>query len=297
MLAVDLYCGLGGWAEGLLDVGYRVVGFDVERHRYGEHSYPGQLVLQDVRTLHGSQLRDATLIVASPPCQEFSWMAMPWRRGKQVARALRGEDEFPENWRGSRTVAQLTELFDACFRIRREAEEAGGRRIPLVVENVCGAQKWVGRARWHYGSYYLWGDVPALMPITARRPSFKGGDRNMARAEGGHSWNGSWSKVIYGTKVGGLDWSAHGEPDYRSSGKGACFRDAPFKNGGRDFPNEVADRTTKVGGDWFSDPAAPSRTSGSRSHKRKAASARIAKIPYRLAWWIGYVYAREERTA
>jgi hypothetical protein len=34
-----------------------------------------------------------------------------------------------------------------------------------VVENVCGAQKWVGRARWHFGSYYLWGDVPALMPF------------------------------------------------------------------------------------------------------------------------------------
>ena len=36
----------------------------------------------------------------------------------------------------------------------------------MVVENVRGAQKWVGRARWHYGSFYLWGDVPALMPMT-----------------------------------------------------------------------------------------------------------------------------------
>ena len=38
--------------------------------------------------------------------------------------------------------------------------------IPLIVENVRGAQKWVGRARWNYGSFYLWGDVPALMPVT-----------------------------------------------------------------------------------------------------------------------------------
>ena len=33
-LAIDLFCGLGGWAEGLLAHGWRVVGFDIERHRY-----------------------------------------------------------------------------------------------------------------------------------------------------------------------------------------------------------------------------------------------------------------------
>jgi hypothetical protein len=62
-LAIDLFCGLGGWAEGLLSEGYRVVGFDIEDHKYGEHRYPGQLVLQDVLTLHGSQFKNAALIV------------------------------------------------------------------------------------------------------------------------------------------------------------------------------------------------------------------------------------------
>jgi len=33
-LGIDLFCGLGGWTEGLLAEGYRVVGFDIERHRY-----------------------------------------------------------------------------------------------------------------------------------------------------------------------------------------------------------------------------------------------------------------------
>jgi hypothetical protein len=33
-LAIDLYCGLGGWTEGLLAEGYEVVGFDIERHVY-----------------------------------------------------------------------------------------------------------------------------------------------------------------------------------------------------------------------------------------------------------------------
>jgi len=156
-LAIDLFCGLGGWTDGLLAEGYYVVGFDIERHVYGSHCYPAQLVVQDVRTLHGSQFRDATLIVASPPCQAYSYRAMPWKRAKALPP--------PDNT-----------LFAACFRIQREACEAAGRHIPLIVENVRGAQKWVGRARWSFGSFYLWGDVPALMPASfkvAKVPTFR----------------------------------------------------------------------------------------------------------------------------
>ena len=47
-LAIDLFCGLGGWTDGLLAEGWDVIGFDIERHQYGEHRYPGQLVIQDV---------------------------------------------------------------------------------------------------------------------------------------------------------------------------------------------------------------------------------------------------------
>lgn len=71
-LAIDLFCGLGGWTEGLLDEGYRVIGFDNERHAYGDAKYPAQLVLQDVTTIHGRQFASADLIVASPPCQAYS---------------------------------------------------------------------------------------------------------------------------------------------------------------------------------------------------------------------------------
>lgn len=77
-LCIDLFCGLGGWTEGFLAEGYRVVGFDNHRHEYGEARYPGQLVIQDVLTIHGSQFRDAAVIVASPPCQKYSYLAMPW---------------------------------------------------------------------------------------------------------------------------------------------------------------------------------------------------------------------------
>ena len=146
-LAIDLFCGLGDWTEGLLLEGYEVVGFDIWRHDYGDGMrYPAQLVLQDVATMIGKQFKDAALIVASPPCQAYSYRAMPWKRAKALPP--------PSN-----------ELFDACFRIQREAIEAAGRFIPIVVENVRGAQPWVGRSRWNFGSFHLWGDVPALMPI------------------------------------------------------------------------------------------------------------------------------------
>ena len=83
-LAIDLFCGLGGWSDGAIAEGYQVIGFDIERHVYGDHRYPAQLVLQDVRTLHGRQFKDATLIVASPPCQAYSYRAMPRKRAKAL---------------------------------------------------------------------------------------------------------------------------------------------------------------------------------------------------------------------
>ncbi len=121
-LAIDLYCGLGGWTEGLIAEGWDVIGFDIEKHEYGEEKYPGTLVIQDVLTLHGSQFKDVDLIVGSSPCQEFSYRAMPWKRAKAL-----GPPELG------------MKLFEAQFRIQREASEAAGRHIPMIVENVRGA--------------------------------------------------------------------------------------------------------------------------------------------------------------
>lgn len=160
-LAIDLFCGLFGWSEGLIAEGWDVVGFDLEdMHRAigMPRGSENRLVIQDVLTLHGSQFRNVDLIVASPPCQRYSYMAMPWSRAKAQAAAIQA-DETGE------ALADLNRLFEACFRIQREASEAAGRHIPMVVENVRGAIPWVGRSRFNVGAFHFWGDVPALLPV------------------------------------------------------------------------------------------------------------------------------------
>ena len=258
-LAIDLFCGLGGWTDGLLAEGYDVIGFDIERHQYGEHRYPAQLVVQDVCTLHGSQVKDAALIVASPPCQEYSYMAMPWKRAKAKAAAIRADTTGKE-------LERLNRLFNACFRIQKEASFAAGRVIPLVVENVKGAQPWVGRARWSFGSFYLWGDVPALMPMTFR-----------ARKVPGFRFDGSGrsfqsASVNEAIKNAGGSWFNIGSPGQTVTNQ----------NPVHDLSAEGI-KQRGSGREWFAGDGKISRMTSSKSPARKAASAMIAKIPLPLS--------------
>jgi hypothetical protein len=160
-VVIDLCCGRLGWSKAFIAEGWEAIGFDIEPMIGGGEIPDGCTVIRkSILEINGYDLRAVSpaLVVASPPCQEFSYMAMPWKRGKQIAAALMEECPFPEGYDGSRTLAELTALYRACFRIAREIG------CPIVLENVKGAQPWVGRAQWHAGPYYLWGDVPALMP-------------------------------------------------------------------------------------------------------------------------------------
>jgi hypothetical protein len=278
--AIDLFCGLGGWTEGLLAAGYDVTGYDIEAHDYDGERYPARLVLQDVLTLDGAQFADADLIVASPPCTEYSYMAMPWSRAKQIARALRGQDEFPEGYKGSRTIADLNALFDACFRIQLEASQAAGRKVPLVVENVRGTEPWVGRARWNFGSYYLWGDVPALMPKTLDATKFN--------PDGTSHGQGSWFAVADSKNRG-----ARKNPGFRFDGSGRSFQSESVA---RHVAEEMAADGRKQRGsgrECFAGEGTIGRTTSSKSPARKAASARIAKIPFALSFHIAKTFLPE----
>jgi len=246
-LAIDLFAGLGGWTEGLLAEGYEVTGYDIEAHEYGEHRYPAKLVIQDVLTLHGSQFKDAALIVASPPCQEYSYMAMPWKLAKAKAAAIRADTT-------GESLFKLNRLFNACFRIQAEASLAAGRRIPMVVENVRGAQPWVGRAQWNFGSFYLWGDVPALMPVPEQR------------------------RMKFPAHCGPRMWS---ERECVTDGTPSAFHQEGRKQGGDWFAE------ARKGGE-----GGTSASFGSKSPARKMASAMIAKIPLPLSQHIARTYRR-----
>lgn len=137
-VAIDLFCGLGGWTKGFLAEGYEVIGFDIEH----KPSYPGVFINMDVAKLCGYDLRavNPVVIVASPPCPEFS----VW-----------GQKHFHPNppW-----PIKGIELFNHTLRVCREAG------CSFIIENVRPAQLFVGPATNRLGSFYLWGDVPPLMP-------------------------------------------------------------------------------------------------------------------------------------
>ena len=305
MKALDLFCGLGGWTDGLLAEGWDCVGVDIEEHVYGEHRYPGQFVLSDVCALRGEDFADVDLIVASPPCQEYSYMAMPWSRAKAKAAAIRADET-------GASLARLNRLFNECFRIQKEASFAAGRHIPMVIENVRGAQPWVGRARYNFGSFYLWGDVPALMPATIKAHKvlgfrFDGSGKSFqsasVAAEGvkqrgsGHAW---FDKALDerrknpdGTKGGG-DWFGSGKDcSLQRRFSGSTGRKQPGINLS-EIGFNVAN-AHEFGG--MVDGVKIKRSAEDvRQHigtKRKFASAMIAKIPEPLSRHIGAVFARD----
>jgi len=68
--ALDLFCGLGGWSDGLASEGFKVLGVEIEPKIAKLYKHP--VLVEDVRNLNGKIFRDFTLIVGSPPCRDFS---------------------------------------------------------------------------------------------------------------------------------------------------------------------------------------------------------------------------------
>ena len=243
-ICYDMYAGLGGFSSGFLAEGFECIGFDLEAHDYGTGGYPGELRIRDVLTIHGSELKDAACLIGSSPCQEFSYRAMPWSRAKALPPPDLG-----------------MELFNAQFRIQREACEAAGRYIPMIVENVRGAQKWVGRAKANYGSYFLWGDVG----MVGRRVVVVVNGRILGRG----------IVPIKGAKMPSHpreDFGWNHSIDFQESRKSDAVKFS--QSGDVWFDGKPRDKMLGEKG-----PAAY----GSKSNSRKTASAMIAKIPFALS--------------
>ena len=89
LIALDLFCGGGGAARGILAAGFdEVVGIDIKDHR---KSYPGHFIRGDVLD-PPVRLEDFDLIWASPPCQAFS----PSTRGNGAAAVAKHSNLIPQ---------------------------------------------------------------------------------------------------------------------------------------------------------------------------------------------------------
>lgn len=300
-VALDLCVGLGGWVSGLTAEGWRVIGIDIE-DMFAALNEPKpdhfDLVIEDICNVRGADYAHVDLIVGSSPCQDFSYRAMPWSRAKAMHAPFLGM------W-----------LFWQQFRIQREICAAKGEYVPMIVENVRGAQPWVGRARGNFGSYYFWGDVPALMPNTLGHKTQDDGTKITGRTMCYPP--GSANPDVVKGRTGKLHWvDERGDdglknPGFRFDGSGKSFQtesverqvndgrkhhgdwfrdpDCPTRQGGQ---NKVAEGVKMGAGGWFNDGDNPNRTAlmSSKSPARKAASAKIAKIPLAISSYIGQVY-------
>ena len=146
----------------------------------------------------------------------------------------------------------------------------------MVVENVRGAQKWVGRARWNYGSFYLWGDVPALMPFArgVKVPGFL------------FDGNGSFqsASVSEAYKSSGMNWRDRTKR-WQDFTRVAGMKGIPHRTAGH-----WTNRAEHEGFRKFGWTDTQMRQGNSVSSGRKAASAMIAKIPLPLSRHIAAMF-------
>ena len=73
MKALDLYCGLGGWSDGLAQEGFEVLGVEIEPRIAELYKHP--VIVADVCDLNPEDFKGYDLIVGSPPCRDFCVIA------------------------------------------------------------------------------------------------------------------------------------------------------------------------------------------------------------------------------
>jgi hypothetical protein len=138
-VAIDLFCGKGGWTNALLEVGFEVYGFDIEP----QPDYKGIFVQCDILALTADDLRKygASFATCSSPCEQFSVHGM---------KCFHPNPPYPK-------------IGMALFNHSREILEE--LDIPYVMENVRAAQDFIGKSVNHCGPFHLWGSgVPAIFP-------------------------------------------------------------------------------------------------------------------------------------
>lgn len=142
MRLLDLFSGRWGWSRAFASRGWQCHGYDLVAPA---KTPAGCIFYQtDVLDIRLPFICDYDFIVASSPCEEFS------KTTKGGMSCFYPNAPYP---------AMGIKLFNHT----RELCEASG--VPYVMENVRGAEQWIGNAKHHCGPFYLWGSgVPPLTP-------------------------------------------------------------------------------------------------------------------------------------
>ena len=154
MKALDLFCGLGGWSDGLAAEGFDVTG--VELVPMVARLYRHKVILADCCYL---PLRDGLkwdLIVGSPPCRDF----------------VKGSDKW---WKIKKNPAHGVKLITAFLDYVKQAKPRY-----WLMENVWGATKYVrikprGNFKLSRTMYRpFWGNFPAfIVPVDYTKKTMK----------------------------------------------------------------------------------------------------------------------------
>ena len=137
---LDLFCGRGGWTNAFLERGWECVGIDINP----QPEYRGEFIQDDILNVTVKFVQDFDFVCASSPCEEFS------KTCKGGLGCFYPDPPFP---------SMALRLFNHARELLYNS------KIPHILENVRGAEQWVGTATHHCGPFYLWGTaVPPLMP-------------------------------------------------------------------------------------------------------------------------------------
>ena len=147
MKALDLFCGLGGWSDGLADEGFDVLGVELEPEIAELYKHP--VIVRDVCELNPEDFKGYDLIVGSPPCRNFSKLTYP---GKTFWK------EPPDPWGGGLQLVNEFIVFVSIARPRYWLME----NVPYLVDYyrqpprfTCYLSQTMRRS--------FWGNFPAFL--------------------------------------------------------------------------------------------------------------------------------------
>ena len=157
MKALDLFCGLGGWSDGLALEGFDVMGVEIEPKIAA--LYKHRVIVSDVCDLNPEDFKGYDLIVGSPPCRHFTTLA-------KLFGPTRWKEKPDPEGKGMRLINIFLNFVETA------------KPHYWCMENVPGLKKYYKkppRCEAYFGNTMkrcLWGNFPSfLIPIDMNKKS------------------------------------------------------------------------------------------------------------------------------